>query len=352
MAEIEAAMSADAPTVISLFTGAGGSCLGFRMAGFRTLAASEFVPAAAETYRANFPDVPLLDEDIRDVTAADVLAAAGVEQGEVDVLEGSPPCSSFSTAGRGAAGWGKESRYSDTRQRTDDLFFEFARILDGVQPRAFVAENVPGLAQGASQGYFASICDSLRDECGYLLTVHKIDAMWLGVPQHRERLIFVGLREDVAADLRIDPEACVPVPRPHAISIRKALATLPDPDRRELRDRAAASIEGASIGAEWHRLAEGDSPRGSSFSLIRAAMDAPCPTITATAATVSAAGVTHPQEPRKFTPAELKALASFPHDFKLRGTFQQRSERIGRAVPPFMMRAVAGRIRAVLDGIG
>jgi DNA (cytosine-5)-methyltransferase 1 len=282
------------------------------------------------------------------VTAADVLSAAGVREGEVDVLEGSPPCSSFSAAGRRQAGWGKRSRYSDTRQRTDDLLFEFARILFGVQPRAFVAENVPGLAQGASQGYYASFCDSLRDECGYVLSVHRIDARWLGVPQRRERLIFLGLREDVAEDLGIGPEACVPAAYTYAVSVREALATLPEPDASELRDREAASIEGSSIEAEWHRLPEGGSPRGSKFSLVRAAMDEPCPTLTATGATVSAAGVTHPREARKFTPAELKALGSFPQDFKLTGSFRQRSERIGRAVPPLMMRAVATGIREVL----
>jgi DNA (cytosine-5)-methyltransferase 1 len=319
------------------------------MAGFRTLAACEFVPEAARTYRANFPDVPLLERNIRDVTAADLLAAAGVEPGEVDVLEGSPPCSSFSASGSGHAGWGKDSRYSETHQRTDDLFFEFARILDGVQPRAFVAENVSGLARGVSQGYLKSICDSLRDECGFVLKVYKIDAQWLGVPQHRERLIFIGVREDVADRLGVQPEACVPEPQRRLISIREALATLPPPDKAERRARQEASIEDTSIGPIWDQLAEGESPRGSNFNLTRAHMDEPCPTITATAATVSSAGVTHPREPRKLTPAELKALASFPQDFQLTGTFEQRSQRIGRAVPPLAMRAIARRMRAALD---
>jgi DNA (cytosine-5)-methyltransferase 1 len=132
--------------VLSTFSGCGGSCLGFAMAGFRVLWASEFIPAAQETYRANHPGTLLDTRDIRTVQPAVILAAIGKQPGEIDVLEGSPPCASFSTAGQREAGWGKVRAYSDTRQRTDDLFFEFARILRGVQPKAFVAENVSGLA--------------------------------------------------------------------------------------------------------------------------------------------------------------------------------------------------------------
>jgi DNA (cytosine-5)-methyltransferase 1 len=168
MAEIAGRTPDQGPAVISLFAGAGGSCLGFKMAGFRTLAASEFVPAARETYGSNFPRVPILAEDIRELTSDRLLAAAGVDVGEADVLEASPPCCTFSASGRRQATWGKVKRYSDTKQRVDDLFFEFARILAGVQPRVFVAENVPALAQGASWGYFKEILAALRG-CGYVV---------------------------------------------------------------------------------------------------------------------------------------------------------------------------------------
>jgi site-specific DNA-cytosine methylase len=86
--------------VVSLFTGAGGSCCGFAMAGFRTLWASEFVPAARDTYTANWPDTILDGRDIRQVQPEEILDAVGLRAGEVDVLEGSPPCASFSMAGK------------------------------------------------------------------------------------------------------------------------------------------------------------------------------------------------------------------------------------------------------------
>ena len=86
--------------VVSTFSGCGGSCLGFKMAGYRVLWASEFIPAAAEVYRANHAGTILDTRDIRKIQPADILAATGLKVGELDVLEGSPPCASFSTAGK------------------------------------------------------------------------------------------------------------------------------------------------------------------------------------------------------------------------------------------------------------
>ena len=113
--------------VVSTFSGCGGSCLGFEMAGYDVLWANEFIPAAQETYRLNHPGVILNCEDIRTVEARDVLSRIRKEPGEVDVLEGSPPCASFSTAGKREKGWGDVRKYSDSEQRVDDLFFEFIR---------------------------------------------------------------------------------------------------------------------------------------------------------------------------------------------------------------------------------
>ena len=113
MAEI-AAVPANGYNLVSTFSGAGGSCLGFRMAGFTVAWASEFIGPAAETYRANAaPGTPLDTRDIRQVQPGDVLDAAGLAPGTIDVLEGSPPCSSFSTAGKRQRGWGQAGVYSE-----------------------------------------------------------------------------------------------------------------------------------------------------------------------------------------------------------------------------------------------
>jgi len=215
MAEI-AALPWNGLTVASTFAGAGGSCLGYRMAGYRVVWASEFVPIAAESYRANAPDTILDTRDIRTVTADEILAATGLEAGALDLLDGSPPCQPFSTAGKRHKTWGTVREYGDHRQRADDLFFEYVRLVDGLRPRVFVAENVSGLVKGTAKGYFKEILRALK-ACGYVVQARLLDAQWLGVPQTRQRIIFVGVRED------LDRTPSFPTPLPYRYSVRDAL---------------------------------------------------------------------------------------------------------------------------------
>jgi DNA (cytosine-5)-methyltransferase 1 len=219
MAEI-AAIPWNGFNAVSTFSGCGGSSLGYKMAGFRVLWANEFIPAAQDTYRANHPGTILDTRDIRTVQPADVLEAIGMQAGELDLLDGSPPCASFSTAGKREAGWGKVKAYSDTKQRTDDLFFEYTRLLQGIQPKTFVAENVSGLVKGTAKGYFLEILAALK-ECGYTVTAKLLDAQWLGVPQMRQRVIFVGVRNDLVAKYGVKPAH--PKPLGYRYSVRDAL---------------------------------------------------------------------------------------------------------------------------------
>lgn len=215
MAEI-AALPDSGYRAISLFAGCGGSCLGYRMAGIRVVWANEFIPAARETYAANFPGTMVDGRDIRMIQPQDVLDAIGLRAGEFDLLDGSPPCASFSTAGNRSEDWGKVKKYSDTQQRTDDLFFEYARLLKGIRPKVFVAENVSGLVKGVAKGYFLEVLAALK-VCGYRVASRLLDAQWLGVPQARQRLIFIGVRND----LGLDP--VFPTPLPYRYSVREAL---------------------------------------------------------------------------------------------------------------------------------
>ena len=354
-------------TVLSTFSGCGGSCLGFRMAGFRVLAACEFIEAARDTYSANFPEVPICGNDIRDVSGADLLSLAGVSA--VDVLEGSPPCASFSTAGKGHKGWGEVRSYSETKQRTDDLFFEFARILGEVRPRAFVAENVSGLVKGAAKGYFLEILARLK-ACGYRVRCKVLDAQWLGVPQSRQRTIFVGIRDDLGA------EPAHPKPLPYRYSIRDALPwvvrSVQDPRGKfdvQVNDagepcftikaggsshvtvEAETDIGRFAIGREYDKLKPGEQS-GKYFNLIKADEGKPSPCILAGHGSGGVASVVHPTKKRKFTIAELRRICGFPDDFVLTGSYRQQWERLGRAVPPPMMRAVAETLKETLSCAG
>lgn len=341
MADVAALAGTSGYRAISTFSGCGGSCLGLEMAGFEILWASEFIAAARDVYRANHPGVPVDGRDIRTVDPAEVLDALGLVPGEVDLLEGSPPCSSFSVAGRREEGWGAVSKYSDTKQRTDDLFYEFARFVGGIQPKAFIAENVAGLVHGTAKGYMKRIVAALR-ACGYRVEARLLDAQWLGVPQRRRRVVFVGVREDLRTT---DGDPIVPAfPTPDRWSY--SLDDVLDPTTTTIDPETGfnISIERYAIGREWRHLAAG---RGSNkyLNLVRANATQPSPSITQTAGSPGAAGVTHPTAPRKYTLLELRRLSGFPDDFVLLGTFQQRWERLGRAVPPIMMRRIGDVVR-------
>jgi len=326
------------------------------MAGYRTLFASEFIPAAADTYRANHPGVHLDTRDIRQLTAEDVFSVTGLQRGELDVLEGSPPCASFSMAGKREAGWNQVKAYSDTKQRTDDLFFEFARIVDGLQPKVFVAENVKGLTIGKARGYLKEILAALRG-CGYKVKCAVMDAQYFGVPQHRERLIFIGVREDIGIEPTFPKPAQKPTPLkaalPHIVAsatnsghkpASKPASTIlaQGPDESGM---AEVDISRYAIGDEWDKLKPGEQSERY-FQLVKADPEKPVGTILqSSAAFPSAAAVCHPFEKRKFTIPELKRICGFPDDFILTGTFAQQWERLGRAVAPPMMAAVASHIR-------
>ena len=240
MAEI-AALPWNGFTVVSTFAGGGGSSTGYRMAGFRVGLASEFIPAAIATYRANADPATVIDErDIRAVDPADILAALGIGVGELDLLDGSPPCDPFSTAGKRAEHWGTVKDYIDgTRQRTDDLFYEYVRMVDGLKPRVFVAENVSGLVKGVAKGYFLNVLAALEG-CGYRVRARLLDASWLGVPQARQRVIFVGVRDDLPAD------PAFPDPLPYQYTVRDALpwiARVGTAPSHAAWDRAGRSVE-------------------------------------------------------------------------------------------------------------
>lgn len=311
MAEINA-IPWNGRTVVSTFSGCGGSCLGYRMAGFKVAWANEFIPAARDSYKANSAADSILDtRDIRTIQPEEILAALGMNAGELDLLDGSPPCASFSTAGKREAGWGKAKKYSDGVQRTDDLFFEYIRLLRGLQPQVFVAENVSGLVKGTAKGYFLEILAAMKAS-GYRVTCRVLDAQWLGVPQQRQRTIFVGVRND----LNLDPVH--PSPLPYRYSVRDALPWI-------------------TSRVEHHGFAKENEIMNK---------EQPSPAIMASGATQQRFEVV--AEKRKFTIAELRRICAFPDDFILTGTYAQQWERLGRAVPPVMMAAVASSIR---DGI-
>ena len=300
-------------TVISTFAGCGGSSLGYKWAGFRELLAIDFEPHAVETFRLNFPDVDVWQADIRQVTSEAVLARCNIEQGELDVLDGSPPCQGFSTAGKRVV--------NDTR---NDLAFEFIRLIEGLKPRAFVMENVSGMAKGGMKGRFNQILASLK-ATGYRVEVRKLNAMYYGVPQSRERIIFIGMR---------DVQEIKWPKRQNIITVREAIGHLPGGVEEEHQPQVIEA---------WHKSKPGQSLRKAvkhvgSFQSCRLDPDMPAPTL------IKAHNHWHYKVPRYLTPVEAGVLQSFPEDFNWPGSRQEIKERTGNTVPPKMMQAIAEAI--------
>lgn len=330
---------------VSTFSGCGGSCLGLKLAGFRVVWANEFIDSAAAAYLANHQGTILDRRDIREVQPEEILAAIGMEKSQLDLFEGSPPCSSFSQAGRREKGWGQVKQYSDsTSQRTDDLFHEYIRLLNGLMPRMFVAENVPGLANGKAKGMFNEFLRAFKD-AGYNVKASIVGAHWLGVPQRRERLFFIGAREDLAV------QPTFPTPFGPAPTLGQAFEGLKEPGEfLPLRPdhKIRAVYDNARRGEHLDKTLSRETGKKEAkyFTHMRASFNEPCGTVTACSSTVY-----HPDEPRTLGLNELRRVCGFPDDFKLGGSFSQNWERLGRSVPPLMMAAIAKEIGKTLTEV-
>ena len=280
------------PTVISTFAGCGGSSLGYQMAGFHELLAVEWDQNAIDTFRLNFPDVPVYHNDIAKLAGAECMRLAGIEKGALDVLDGSPPCQGFSIAGK--------RKWDDPR---NSLFKEYARLLSELQPKVFVMENVTGMVKGCMKQAYLTIIKTLRD-CGYKAKGEVLNAMYFNVPQSRERVIIIGVREDLGIEPSHPKPQNKPIPLqsicPDAIASRSEKINPWIPSSKAVCTITKTPFDGLL------KTSEGT---------------------------------------RQPTEAELSIFGSYPKTFKFIGGKKKQWERIGNSVPPNLMRAIAENIK-------
>lgn len=322
----------DAPTVISTFAGAGGSSLGYSMAGYHELLAVEWDNNAVETFKLNFPGVPVYHGDIAKLSVDECMALAGLTgPRQLDVLDGSPPCQGFSTAGK---------RILDDPR--NQLFREYVRLLRGLQPKVFVMENVSGMVKGKMKLVFADILRELKAS-GYVVSARLLNAMYFNVPQSRERMIFIGVRDDLAIAPSHPEAESVPVTVKEAL--KNSEIGVNDGEFSGERMKIAAQILRGGDGS--------DVIKGMSFNLKRLDADKPSRTIIKQVGKPNAlygGGLIHPDNNRHLGISELKRLDSIPDNFQMIGKFQEQWMRIGNSVPPLFMRAIARHVRReVLD---
>jgi len=348
--------------VLSTFAGGGGSSTGYRLAGAKILAVNEFVEEAQNTYRENYPDTVIIPGDIKKLTGTYLMEQAGVKVGELDILDGSPPCSAFSMAGSISHGGGnthadafnKTKQYSDIKgvENVEDLFFEFLRVAKDIKPKVIIGENVEGLTMGEAKEYFHKIQNTFED-IGYLIVANVLDSSYFGVPQSRKRCFFIGVREDVAEKVGINfmtMYQLYPDKNDFRTTLGEAINDVVNDDKEELDYLFDKISPEKAVGKTLMKMPKDPDKvltgmdyhdKGHHFNLKRSSLRKPCPTITAMGNLAGVAGTCHPLEDRKFTIKELKRIMSLPEDFKLTGKHKQQSERIGRMVPPLMMKALA-----------
>lgn len=305
-------------TVISTFSGCGGSSLGYKLAGGKVLLAVEMDDNAVGTYKLNFKDTPVYHGDIHNLTVEKVFEITGLKPGELDILDGSPPCQGFSTAGK--------REFCDPRNQ---LYKEYIRLLKGLQPKVFVMENVSGLVKGKMKLIFKDILTELK-EAGYNVKVRLMNAKYYNVPQSRQRLIFIGVRND----LNITPSH--PKPESKPITVKEALNGItPDNIFTNLNYLIPylKLMKQGEQASKYH-------PKGSYFNSVRLHNNKPAPTLPKS----GFKQYIHPTEDRPIDIKEAKIIQSFPSTFKFVGKFEEQWARIGNSVPPNFMKAIATHI--------
>jgi DNA (cytosine-5)-methyltransferase 1 len=255
---------------------------------------------------------------------------------DLDILDGSPPCSTFSMAGSREKAWGKDKHFREgqAKQVLSDLFFDYLDLVERLKPKVAIAENVKGMILGNAKGYTKLIMARFR-EIGYRPQLFLINAADCGVPQRRERVFFCAVRNDID----VPPLQLAPTHR--WISAGEACADVQDLTDAERKDTAPTKIDlkwwsktEPGDGSGYATATTRETGKRTGFNIIRLSESKPSNTVTSTDC------MRHWSECRKLTYREWKRLGSFPDDY------QAKSDKIGKymigmSVPPKMTEVVA-----------
>lgn len=315
-------------TSLELFAGAGGLALGMHFAGFRHILLNEIDPMASETLRLNRPDWNVLEGDVHKVDFTPL-------RGLVDFVSGGFPCQAFSYAG-------KKGGLNDTR---GTLFFELARAVKEIQPKVFMGENVKGLLSH-DDGRTLEIIRNAIAELGYTLVEPRVlKAVMYQVPQKRERLILVAIRNDIAPYV----EFHWPAPYKRIMTLRDAFfkgklykKDVPESEGQTYPEKKRRVLSMVPEGGDWRDLPEDVAKEfmGASFYLgggktgmaRRLSMDEPSLTLTCAPAQKQTERC-HPTETRPLTVREYARIQTFPDEWMFAGNVSDQYKQIGNAVP-------------------
>ena len=343
----DAVFTKDQGTVFSCFACGGGSTMGYKLAGFDVIGMNEIDPKMAECYIANHnPKYPYV-EPIQEFKLRDDLPE---ELYNLTILDGSPPCSSFSVSGNREKDWGKNKKFREgqAEQVLDTLFFDFIDVAEKLQPKVVIAENVKGLLIGDAIQYVKEIYKAF-DKAGYYVEKWLLDASTMGVPQRRERVFFLAMRKDVCEAIGATETVDMFNPMPWIDMVFKE----PKIPFKDIMQITGKTLPRQIDIDKWHKIPEGGrqeaiEPNGAGFNCTKIRKNEPCPTVTGKQRENSLySGLMHPQEPRKLNTHEFKLAGTYPVDYNFIHTDKenQKTYLIGMSVPPLMTAQIATRLK-------
>lgn len=330
-------------TSIELFAGAGGLALGVEKAGFNTIGLIEFDKDAADTLKKNRPNWNVINDDIANISCLDLEKYFSIKKGELDLLSGGAPCQAFSYAG-------KRLGLEDAR---GTLFYHYALFLEKLQPKMFLFENVRGLLTHDHGKTYSTMLD-IFTKAGYTIDKQVLNAWNYGVPQKRERLITIGIRNDLVGKTEYR------FPKAHSYKpvLRDVLLDCPDGPGVPYGEKKRKIFELVPAGGYWRDIDPAiakeymkscwDMEGGRTGILRRMSLDEPSLTVL-TSPSQKQTERCHPLEARPFTVRENARCQTFPDDWEFCGNVSAQYKQVGNAVPVNLAYDIAKEIANSLN---
>lgn len=329
--------------VIELFAGAGGLALGIEHAGFETIGLIEIDKSASETLRRNRPNWRVINEDLEKISPLNLEEYFDIKKGALDLLSGGAPCQSFSYAG-------KRLGLQDAR---GTLFYHYAVFLQKLQPKMFLFENVRGLLTHDKGATIKNMLE-IFEEQGYTVQKKVLNAWDYGVPQKRERLILIGIRNDLINTIKFS----FPIQHKYKPILKDILLDCPKSEGSKYSQSKTEIFKLVPSGGCWRDVPEDIAKDymkscwymegGRTGILRRLSLDEPSLTVL-TSPSQKQTDRCHPLEARPFTIRENARCQSFPDNWIFCGSVSQQYKQVGNAVPVKLAYEIAIKIRESLE---
>ena len=326
------------PTYIDLFSGAGGMSLGFDKVGFKNIFSIDIEPSFCQTYKANFPNHNLIEKDICSLTKEEIKSL--IKNKEIEVIIGGPPCQGFSMAGNIGRKFIEDSR--------NQLFKEFARIVELVQPKYFVMENVARLFthnKGETKKEIIKIFSNL----GYTIDCRIVNTADFGIPQFRNRVLFIGnkISEFVKfPEKKVDKFTSIKEAIDHFPKLKSGeKSTVANHVAMKHTEQMIHKMSFVSDGGNRYEIPEKIRPKsGDVRKYIRYKSTEPSVCVTG-----DMRKIFHYSQNRALTVRELAAIQTFPQDFIFKGSVISQQQQVGNSVPPALSVEIALAIKTMIE---